>query len=162
MGLYANFSDRGIGLHSQNFYQNQRVLRRSIYNEPVFTSREECKVFADLFLEFIYVFREILSTSMFFCCSISIEIAQNSHEECNEFEDLCFEDYHYAFQETLCPVTLAHIRSLYFIQVYTFIPLINSAPFLCFSHILLYTNFFLCTLPRKILFLSLMTLLPRI
>ena len=57
----------------------------------------------------------------------------------------CFEDNHYAFQETLCPVTLAHIRSLYFIQVYIFIPLINSAPFLRFSHILLYTNFFLCT-----------------
>ena len=105
MGLYGNFSDRGIGLHSQNVYQNQRVLRRSIYNGPVFTS----------------------------------------HEECNEFEDLYFEDYHYAFQETLCPVTLAHIRSLYFIQVYIFIPLINSAPFLRFSHILLYTNFFLCT-----------------
>ena len=57
----------------------------------------------------------------------------------------CFEDYHYAFQETLCPVTLAHIRSLYLIQVYIFIPLINSTPFLRFSHILLYTNFFLCT-----------------
>ena len=57
----------------------------------------------------------------------------------------CFEDNHYAFQETLCPVTLANIRSLYFIQVYIFIPLINSAPFLRFSHILLYTNFFLCT-----------------
>ena len=57
----------------------------------------------------------------------------------------CFEDYHYAFQETLCPATLAHIRSLYFIQVYIFIPLMNFAPFLRFSHILLYTNFFLCT-----------------
>ena len=57
----------------------------------------------------------------------------------------CFEDYHYAFQETLCPVTLAHIRSLYFIPVYIFIPWINSAPFLRFSHILLYNNFFLCT-----------------
>ena len=30
------------------------------------------------FLEFIYVFRQILSTSMFFCCSIYIETAQNS------------------------------------------------------------------------------------
>ena len=57
----------------------------------------------------------------------------------------CFEDNHYAFQETLCPVTLANIRSLYFIQVYIFIPLLNSPPFLRFSHILLYTNFFLCT-----------------
>ena len=82
--------DQGIGLHSENVYQNQRVLRSSIYIEPVFTSREECNVFADLLLEFIYVFREILSTSMFFWCSIYIEIAQNSHEECNEFEDLLF------------------------------------------------------------------------
>ena len=42
------------------------------------------------FSEFIYVFREILSTSMFFCCSIYIETAQNSREECNEFADLLF------------------------------------------------------------------------
>ena len=41
------------------------------------------------------------------------------------------------------------IRPLYFIQVYIFIPLIHSAPFLCFSHILLYTNFFLGILPRE-------------
>ena len=51
------------------------------------------------------------------------------------------------------------IRSLYFIQVFIFIPLIHSAPFLCFSHILLYTNFFLCILLCKIFFVSLMTLL---
>ena len=42
------------------------------------------------FSEFIYVFREILSTSMFFCCSIYIETAQNSREECNEFLYLLF------------------------------------------------------------------------
>ena len=79
-----------MGLYSQNFYQNQRVLRRSICIEPVLISRGECNVFADLLLEFIYVFREILSTSMFFCCSICIETAQNSGEECNEFADLLF------------------------------------------------------------------------
>ena len=49
------------------------------------------------------------------------------------------------------------IKSLYFIQVYIFIPLIYSAPFLRFSHI--YTIFFLCILLREILLLSLMTLL---
>ena len=54
------------------------------------------------------------------------------------------------------------IRSLYFIQVYILIPLIHSAPFLRFWHILLYTNFFLCILPREIFFLSLMTLLLEI
>ena len=42
------------------------------------------------FSEFIYVFREILSTSMFFCCSIYIETAQNSRRECNEFADFLF------------------------------------------------------------------------
>ena len=42
------------------------------------------------FSEFIYVFREILSTSMFFCCSIYIETAQNSRVESNEFADLLF------------------------------------------------------------------------
>ena len=47
---------------------------------------------------------------------------------------------------TFCFEYLWHwlIRSLYFIQVYIFIPLIHSAPFLRFSHILLYTNFFWC------------------
>ena len=42
---------------------------------------------------------------------------------------------HFAFRETLCPVPIA-IRSLYFAQVYIFIPLIHSASFLRFSHIL--------------------------
>ena len=44
------------------------------------------------------------------------------------------------------------IRSLYFIQVHIFIPLIHSAPFLRFSHSLLYTNFFWCILLREFLF----------
>ena len=51
------------------------------------------------------------------------------------------------------------IRSLYFIQVYIFTPLIHSAPFLCFSLSLLHTNIFLCILPCEIFFLSLMMLL---
>ena len=72
----------------------------------------------------------------------------------------CFEDYHYAFQQTLCPVTLAHYRSLYFIQVYIFIPLINSAPFFRAFHTSYFTPiFFLCILPREIFFLSLLALL---
>ena len=45
------------------------------------------------------------------------------------------------------------IRSLYFIQVYIFIPLIHSAPFLGFSHILLYTNFFLVYITTRNIFL---------
>ena len=52
--------------------------------------------FRTFFFKFIYVFREILSTSMFFCCSIYIETVQNSREECNEFADLLF------FRLSLC------------------------------------------------------------
>ena len=50
-----------IGLYSQNFYQNQRVLHRSIYIELVLTSREECNAFADPF------FRIYLCLSRNFC-----------------------------------------------------------------------------------------------
>ena len=162
------------GVIRKFFRSRHRVTFSKLLSEPACSSQVDLQwaslhlpwgmqsICGPFFRIYLCLSRDFVNQHVFFCCSISIEIAQNSHEECNEFEDLCFEDYHYAFQETLCPVTLAHIRSLYFIQVYTFIPLINSAPFLCFSHILLFTNFFLCTLPRKILFLSLMTLLPRI
>ena len=52
------------------------------------------------------------------------------------------------------------IRSLCFIQVYIFIPLIHSAPFLRAFHTFHFTPYFvLCILPPEIFFLSLMTLL---
>ena len=101
-----------------------------------------------LFFRVFFVFWEILSTSMFFHCSIYIETAQNSREQCNELADLLF----WILWLFLSRDSLWHslIRSLYFIQIYIFVPLIHSAPFLRFSHVLLYTNFFLCILPREI------------
>ena len=32
----------------------------------------------------------------------------------------CFEDYHYAFQETLCPVTLAHYIFVFYLSLYSY------------------------------------------
>ena len=116
------------------------------------------RICGPFFLEFIYVFREILSASMFFCCSIHIETAQNSREERNEFAELLFWRLSTPFKR-LFVLWHSLIRSLYFIQVYIFKPLIQSAPFLRFSHISLYTNFSWCILPREIFFLHLMTLL---
>ena len=114
--------------------------------------------------------KDFVNQHIFLLLDFYIEIAQNSYEECNEVEDLLFWRQSLCLSRDSCPVTLAHIRSLYFIQVYIFIPLINSAPFLRFSYILLYTIFFsyvhlgprVCTLLRKIFSLSLMTLLLRI
>ena len=105
------------------------------------------------FSEFIYVFREILSTSMFFCCSIYIETAQNSREECNEFADLLF------FRLSLCLsrdslscdtrlLDLCILFKLYFYTSNTFRPILAR-----FSHILVYTNFFLMYITTQNIFL---------
>ena len=55
-------------------------------------SREECNVFADLFLEQTIYFMSVdfVNQHVFFCCSIYIEIAQNSREEYNGLADLLF------------------------------------------------------------------------
>ena len=68
-------ANQGIGLYSQNVYQNQRVLCNSIYIEPVLASREECNAFEELlFLKVIFAFGEIfINKLMSFCSSIYIE-----------------------------------------------------------------------------------------
>ena len=93
------------------------------------------------------------------CSSIYIETALNSREECMEFAELLF------WRLSLCLSRDSLSRdtpSLDLCILFKFIPLIHSAPILCFWHILLYTNFFPCILPREIFFLSLMTLLLEI
>ena len=60
-------------------------------------------------LEFIYVFREILSTSMFFFAArFALRQPKTPVRNATNLRTFCFEHYHYAFQDTLCPVTLAH------------------------------------------------------
>ena len=149
--------DQGIGLVSQNLYQNQRVLRRSIYIVPVITSREECNVFADLFLGFIHVFR-FCQPSCFFAAWFTLRQPKTPVRNTTNLRTFFLKTIIMPFKRVF---VLWHslIRSLHFIQVFIFIPVIHSAPFLRFSHILLYTNFFLCILLCEIFFLSLMTLL---
>ena len=101
-----------------------------------------------LILEFI---REISSSSMFFCCSIYIETAQSSREECNEFADLLH------FRLPLClsrdslscdTRSLVFYSSLYFYTSNTFRPILAR-----FSHILLYTIFYLMYITTRNIFL---------
>ena len=63
----------------------------------------------------------------------------------------CFSDYHYAFQETLCPVTLA--RSLDLFILFKLICLYFRPILARFSHILVYTNFFLMCFSTQNMFL---------
>ena len=96
----------------------------------------------------------------FFCCSIYFQTAQNSREECNEFANFCFSDYHYAFQETVCPVTLAHEIFLFYSSLYFYTSNTFRLILARLSHILVYTNFFfMYIITQNIFFLSLMTLL---
>ena len=127
---------KAIGLYSQNLYQNQRVLRRSIYIEPVLTSREECNVFADLFLEFIHVFR-FCQPACFFAARFTLRQPKTPVRNTTNLRTFCFEDYH-------CVFVLWHslIRSLYFIK-FIFYYLWYIPPHSCAFHRFTLHQFFL-------------------
>ena len=93
-----------------------------------------------------------MSTSIFFCCLIHIETAQNSREECNEFSA-----YPLFFILTLClsrdslscdTRSLVFYSSLFFYTSNTFRPILAR-----FSHILLYTIFYLMYITSRNIFL---------
>ena len=70
--------NQGIRLYSQNVNQNQRVLRSSIYMEPVLSSCEECNAFEDLLFfrsYFCFLGRFLSLTSVFFYSSIYTEVS---------------------------------------------------------------------------------------
>ena len=156
--------DQGLGVYSQNF---KTYTRTSVFFAGRFTLSQStspvrsAKYLRTFFLEFVCLSsRDFVNQHVFLLLDLhwdSSKLPWGIQRICGPF---CFEDYHYAFQQTLCPVTLAHYRSLYFMQVYIFIPLINSAPFFRAFHTSYFTSiFFLCMLPREIFFLSLLTLL---
>ena len=85
--------NQGIRLYPQNVNQNQRVLRSSIYMEPVLSSCEECNAFEDLlFLEVIFAFWGDFcpSPACSFAARFTLKSALNSHDKCNEFAELLF------------------------------------------------------------------------
>ena len=91
-------------LYSQKFYQNQCVLFRSIYTEPVLTSREECNVFADLFFRiYLCLSRYFVNQHVFFAARFTLRQPKTpAAGECNEFADLLFwRLYHYALRDSL-------------------------------------------------------------
>ena len=131
-----------------------RVLRRSIYIEPVLTFREECNVFADLlFRIYLCLSRDFVNQHVF----LLLDLYWDSPKLPWRMQWICGP---FVFQTIIMPFkrlfVLWHslIRSLNFIQVYIFIPLIHSAPFLRASDTFHFTPyFFLCILPRQIFLL---------
>ena len=89
----------------------------------------------------------------FFAARFTLRQPKTPVRNATNLQTFCFSDYHYAFQETLCPVTLAHqifvfYSSLYFYTSNTFCPILAR-----FSHILVYTNFFLMYITTQNIFL---------
>ena len=103
------------------------------------------------FSEFIYFFREILLTIIFFCCSIYIETAQNSREQCNELADLLF------WRLSLCLSTdslSCDTRSSDLCTLFKliFLYLWHIPPHSCAFHTFYVTPIFSRILPREIFF----------
>ena len=76
----------------------------------------------------------------FFAARFTLRQPKTPVGNATNLRTFCFEDYHWTINiafKRLFVLSHSLIRSLYFIQVYIFIPLIHSAPFLRFSHILL-------------------------
>ena len=98
-------------------------------------------------------FERFCQPACFFAARFTLRQPKTPVRNATNLRTFCFEDYHYAFQETLCPVTLAHqifvfYSSLYFYTSNTFRPILAR-----FSHILVYTNFFLMYITTQNIFL---------
>ena len=65
---------------------------------------------------------------MFFASRFTLRQSKTPLRNATNLRTFCLEDYHYAFQETICPVTLAQIfvsySSLYFCTSDTFRPIL--------------------------------------
>ena len=116
-------------MYCQHVYQNQRVLRSSIFVRNVTHLRTFC------FRSYFCLRRDFCKPARF-----ALNTALNRDVECNEFADPLFSRpslWIILPFERLFVLCHLLIRSLCFIPVYIFLPLIHSAPFLRFSHILL-------------------------
>ena len=98
-------------------------------------------------------FESFCQPACFFAARFTLRQPKTSVRNATTLRTFCFSDYHYTFQETLCPVTLAHQifvfqSSLYFYTYNTFRPILAR-----FSHILPYTIFCLMYITTRNIFL---------
>ena len=98
-------------------------------------------------------FERFCQTACFFAARFTLRQPKTSVRNATNLRTFCFSDYHYAFQETLCPVTLVHqifgfYSSLQFYNSNIFHPILAR-----FSHILLCTNICLMYITTQNIFI---------
>ena len=96
-------------------------------------------------------FERFYQPPRFFVARFALRQPKTPVSNATNLRTFCFEDYHYAFQETLCPVTLAHqifvfYSNLYFYTSDTFRPILAL-----FTHFTLHQFFLMYITPRTIL-----------
>ena len=110
------------------------------------------------FLEFFWSFERFYQPVCFFTARYILRQPKTPVSKATNLRTFCFEYYDHSFQETLCPVTLAHqifvfYSNLYFCTSDTFRPILAL-----FTHFTLH-QFFLMYITTRNIFLPLMTLL---
>ena len=93
----------------------------------------------------------ICQPACFFAARFTLRQPKTPVRNATNLRTFCFEDYHCAFQETLCPVTVAHYifvfySSLYFYTSDTFCPILAL-----FTHFTLHQFFLTHITMRNIL-----------
>ena len=97
-------------------------------------------------------FERFCQPACFFAARFTLRQPKTPVRNATNLRTFCFEDYHYAFQETLCPVTLTHqifvfYSNLYFYTSDTFRPILAL-----FTHFTLH-QFFLMYITTRNIFL---------
>ena len=98
-------------------------------------------------------FERFCQPACFFAARFTLRQPKTPVRNATNLRTFCFEDYHYAFQETLCPVTFAHLifvfySSLYFYTSDTFRPILELL-----THFILH-QFFLMYITTRNIFLT--------
>ena len=141
--------DQGTGLYSQKnirtsvFFPGRFKLSQS---SPTVRNATYLRTF---FFNLFMSFERFCQPACFFAARFTLRQPKTPVRNATNLRSFCFEDYHYAFQETLCPVTLAHwifvfYSSLYFYTYDTFRPIVVP-----FRHFTSHQFFLICITTRN-------------
>ena len=101
-------------------WSRRRVIFSKLLSEPACSSQVDLhwasphlpwgmqRICGPFFQNLFMSFERFCQPACFFAARFTLRQPKTPVRNATNLRTFCFEDYHYAFQETLCPVTLAH------------------------------------------------------
>ena len=101
-------------------WSRQRVIFSKLISEPACSSQVDLhwasphlpwrvqSICGPFFFRICLSFERFCQPACFFAARFTLRKPKTPVRNPTNLRTFCFEDYHYAFQQTLCPVTLAH------------------------------------------------------